>query len=392
MLLLAACSGRVGDTLGRDTAPPDTGVEVTGPCRDGLVLRPAENLWDAERVATLVDLAVSRGVEVIDVAVKQDDDDAWKEGDSSGGIDSGYAFFPSAVAPVAAGFQDFDAVGETVRAAHAAGLEVRAWIPQFHDRAAILTDPDRAMLALVQGEVVPWTNADGKSVFLDPGDAEVRAYQLAFVEEVVSTYDFDGVVLDWVRYDDWPMDLGQDSRDAYAAVAGVDPLSLDFEVDSPERQAWGAWRADIVASHIAEVADTIHALRPGIPVGVYILPPEFEEVSQDLARFADSIDFVAPMAYADDWGFPTAWVGDTLLAQVTARAGDLPITPVLDHDWDATTRAEVLAALAEHGAAGALWFAYRDWDAQAVDAVTTQATDLPGGGTGSYCDLLAASD
>ncbi len=374
---------------GGEVGPPDTGGEVGTPCLDGLVVRTAENLWDAERVAALVDLAVAHGVEVIDVAVKQDDDDAWQEGGISGGIDSGYAFFPSIVAPVASGFEDFDAVGETVRAAHAAGLEVRAWIPQFHDRAAVLAEPEWAMLARRGGDVVPWTNADGKVVFLDPGDPEVRAYQLAFVEEVVAAYRFDGVVLDWVRYDDWPMDLGDDSRAAYAEAAGLDPLTLSFEVDSPERRDWGAWRAAIVADHIAEVAEAIHALRPALPVGVFILPPEFEEVSQDLARFAGAIDFVAPMAYADDWGFPASWVGDTLLPDVIERAGGLPVTPVLDHDWDADTRAEVLAALAEHGAAGALWFAYRDWDAGAVAAVTTEATALPGGGTGSYCDVLA---
>ncbi len=125
---------------------------------------------------------------------------------------------------MAAGFEHSDALAAVIEAAHVQGLEVQAWVPQFHDRAAVQAHPEWQMMALVDGSVQPWRGAGGNTWFVNPLDAEARAYQLAIVEELLQGYDFDGLLLDWVRFDDWPMDLSETSRAHHQAHGGAESI------------------------------------------------------------------------------------------------------------------------------------------------------------------------
>ncbi|BFH64508.1 hypothetical protein PAJ34TS1_51000 [Paenibacillus azoreducens] len=76
-------------------------------------------------------------------------------------------------------------------------------------------------------------------------------------------------------------------------------------------------------------------ITPGLFFGAYILPPEFVECGQDVAKFMPYMDFIAPMAYFDDWDFPPSWVYDDtgILSQTRQKTGGAEIIATLDTDW-----------------------------------------------------------
>jgi uncharacterized lipoprotein YddW (UPF0748 family) len=190
------------------------------------------------------------------------------------------------VAPAAPGYADFDVLQAVLTRAHARGLRVKAWVPQFHDQASVRAHPGWAMQALVAGRVVPYNGSRQNETFANPLDEEVQRYQLSVLREVASRYAVDGVMLDWIRFDDYPMDLGDATRARFKALSGVDPIEIDFKTESPLRARWNDFRTAEIARYIGQVRA---ALPSQMALGVYILPPDFVEVGQDAARFAADV-------------------------------------------------------------------------------------------------------
>ena len=327
---------------------------VVRPYRTEIVVRTVRNLRRPADVAALVEQAAASNVEVINLAAKQDEDDE---------LASGTVFYDSRLAPRAAGWEHFDALGETIAAAHKRGLKVRAWVPQFHDQAAMRRHPAWQMQAAVDGKAVPFAGQKGNEFFVNPLDPEAQAYQRAIVEEIARRYPVDGIVLDWLRFDDFNMDVGPGTRTRYRAHAGIDPLTIDFATDNPARRAWNAWRIAAIADYVRSVRALIDAVRPGLALGLYILPPEFVAVAQDAAAFAGAVTFLSPMAYFRDWGFEPRWVHRGVIPDTVARAAGTKVVPVLDEDWTDAAYHEIIPHLRrDFPAIDTLpWFVYGRW-------------------------------
>src|SRR5262245_13015888 len=268
----------MGATAGRRAFLAAAGAMVAGPLaarlafKTEIIVRTIANIRDPTDVSALVALAARRGVSTINLAAKQDEDDE---------IPSGFVCYASRIAPRAPGFETFDALGETVRQAHRQGLKVRAWMPQFHDQMAALAHPPWQMQALQDGRVVPFVGRGAKEFFLNPLNPAARDYQRSLIEEIARDYEVDGVVIDWVRFDDYNMDLSDATRARFKASAGFDPIDMDFSKDTPQRRQWNAWRAREVADHVKQLRASLDSIKPGLELGAYILPPEFIEVAQD---------------------------------------------------------------------------------------------------------------
>jgi hypothetical protein len=325
-----------------------------------IVVRTVTNLRSGADVERLVELARAHRIATINVAAKQDEDDE---------IASGLVFYNSRIAPRAPGYEGFDALGEAIRLAHRHGMKVRAWLPQFHDQVAVRANPEWQMKAYLGGRVKPYVGRGRPEYFANPGHPLAAAYQRALVEEIVAGYDVDGIVLDWLRFDDFNMDVGDVSRRDFRGATGVDPLAIDFSSDNPLRRQWNAWRGGLIADHVRHVRTGIDALRRRVELGVYILPPSFVETGQDAARFSAFVDFLSPMAYYKDWGFEPSWVTRELIPDTVSRAGHASILPVIDQDWTDEAARSVLPAL-RHMAPRVdtlVWFAYGKWTAAALE-------------------------
>lgn len=310
---MLGCSG--GGTVAPQPSPPPAAAE---PLAMEIIVRTPAMLHTPADVQALVAAAGRHGVKVINLLVKQDED---------GSIESGRVYYASRLAPVVPGYENFDVLRATLDAARPLGLRVRAWVPQFHDQVAARLQPAWAMQHLKDGRVVPYQGVKNPEYFVNPLHPEVQAYQLAILREIASNYAIDGVMLDWIRFDNYPMDLSEWTRAQYQARFGTDPLQIDFSREGTERQQWNDFRTEGLARYVHAARK---ALPPQLELGVYILPPEFVEVGQDAARFNADVGLLAPMCYYGDWGFAIDWLWASCLPSTVAKAGAAAVVPTLD--------------------------------------------------------------
>ncbi|MEK4004699.1 family 10 glycosylhydrolase [Paenibacillus sp. FSL H3-0333] len=340
--------------------PAQAEEQSNPPFETEVIVRTVNQFKNLADVQNFIALSTSYGVDVISMNVKQDEDDE---------VPSGSVFYQSDIAPIAQGYQNFDALQAVITAAHAAGIKVHAWIPQFHDQQAFLAHDEWQMQSLVNGVQTPFTGSNGNEYFVNPIHHEVQQYERSIIQEVIENYDVDGVVLDWIRFDNYNMDVSDYTVAKYQAQFGYSPLSIDFDTDSPQRQQWNEWRTEQIGQYVGDIREDIsESANPDVQLGVYILPPEFTEVGQNVAKFKDEIDFVAPMAYFDDWEFNSDWVYSTSygILKDTSDAisgSDVDIVATLDNDWTDDQYQEVYKGIRENypDVKRLSFFAYGAW-------------------------------
>lgn len=335
-----------------------TACATQKPYATEVIVRTAENFHSHDDIVHFVQAAASSNVTVVNLNVKNDEDGAL--------IPSGYVFYDSKIAPTATGYHGFDVLQEVIVEAHKRHIQVRAWIPQFHDKAAVEKNGVWQMRSLVNGDVMPFKGVGRVEYFVNPLHPDVQAYQRSIIREIVTRYDIDGIVLDWLRFDDFNMDMSDLTRSAYRQRFGIDPIAIDLKTDNDERKQWGEWRTDQLGNYVKAVRDDIKQIKPGLSLGVYILPPEFSEVGQDVAKFKDYLDFVSPMAYFRDWGFKPGWVYDDkgIMTQTRHKARDTAIIPAFDVHWTDEQYREIYRGMRDqHPSVDRLaFFMYGKWD------------------------------
>ncbi len=342
-----------------------TAYLVPAPFTAEVIVRSARNLQNHAAVLNLVARAQAGHVQTLVVGAKQDEDDEFP---------SGTVFYASALAPQA--YPGFDPLADVIAEAHRVGLQVKAWVPQFHDQVAFRKGAEWPMRALVGGLVSDYTGRPaGSAYFVNPCSPAVQAYERAILEEIVANYAIDGLVLDWIRFDDWNMDLGDLTRAAFQSATGeADPTTLDFTSDNARRRAWQAWRTDQIAAYLSSVRSRVNALKPGLPLGIYLLPPEFVEVGQDAAKFRGLIDFACPMCYFADWGYPLSWVASTVLKDTAAKLGTgVKVIPTLGIKHTEAQYRQLNADIRAQfpGVTTLDYFGYLTWTAPDFQAVDT---------------------
>ena len=332
------------------------------PFRTEIIVRTVRNLHKQAEVVALVDLAARHHVDVINLAAKQDEDDE---------LPSGAVFYNSAIAPRAPGYEAFDVLHSVIEEAHRKGIKVRAWVPQFHDQIASRKNSDWPMKVQVTKRSKPYFGGEKKEFFVNPLSLGVQAYERSIIEEIVRNYDVDGIVLDWLRFDDYNMDVGGQTRAKFKAAFGYDPTDIDFETDNPRRAQWNAWRTAQIASYIQSVRHAVDGIKRGLELGIYILPPEFVEVGQDAGQFSQHVSFLAPMVYFDDWGYPLSWVYTNVLPQTKEKAKGTLVIPTLDADWSDAAYDEIFTHMRRRfpEISTLSWFVYGAWTEATLERI-----------------------
>jgi hypothetical protein len=308
--LTTGCGHGGGSSGGAGSGKPPFRIEV--------IVRTTENFHSAADVQAFVDEAAKNNVVAVNLLVKQDED---------GAVASGQVFYASSIAPRAAGYATFDVLQALLDATRGRNIKVRAWVPQFHDQVAATKSPAWQMMAVANGRVAPYTGAKQTEYFANPLSQDVQAYELSILAELAANYSIDGVMLDWIRFDNFNMDLSDYTRQLYQSLHNVDPVTIDFAVDSAARAEWNSFRTDAIATY----ARTVRQRLPSqLSLGVYILPPEFVEVGQDAAKFNGEVSSLAPMCYFVDWGYPVDWLWSSCLGSTVTKAGSAEIVPAMD--------------------------------------------------------------
>ena len=222
----------------------------------------------------------------------------------------------------------FDALAHIVSAAHAAGLQVHAWInamPVWRDEAP----PKEARHTFnrhgpnAAGDSCWLTSArDGTTkfpvgFFLDPGHPAARHHLVSVYLDIVRRYDVDGIHFDYIRYPETEgaaMPRGSDVGYNPMSVARFQRATGRTDVPAPDDEAWTRWRQQQVTQLLRRVSIDARAIRPRIKVSAAAIawgrPPaslaDFENTAPMQRVFQDwqswlaegLLDLAVPMNYA----------------------------------------------------------------------------------------------
>ncbi len=328
VLLLAACCG--GSACAQPAAPAE-GASGTSVLSEAA--RPIDYLWvlrtslvTPAAVRQVVARAQAMGVRGLLVQV----------------VGRGDAWYRSDLLPppeVLRG-DGRDPLGELLPLAHAAGLEVHAWVncclvwsgphrPR-DPRHVVNAHPEwvarladgRAMSRLTPRQL---DRLRVEGVFLSPAHPGVRVHIASFVKELVLRYPVDGVHLDYIRQPGVAIGFDPTSRARFALESGVDPLMFKYRSPSERvrlEAAWSAFQQAQVTTIVQAVRDSLSAARPGVSLSAAVVADTssaWTHKSQPWTRWVRDglLDRVFLMCYAP--------LVQTVLGQLTQLRGQLGV-------------------------------------------------------------------
>ena len=188
----------------------------------------------------------------------------------------------------------YDLLKFAVEECHKRGLELHAWIvalPAGNERQTKLQG--KAAVTRKHPEIC----RKYKGVwYLDPGNPKTADYLAGIVHEIVSSYDVDGIHLDYIRYPDHPADFPD--RALFRKYGKGKTLEQ--------------WRRDNITRIVRRLYDETKKLKPWIkvsssPIGKYKDTPRYSSkgwnayhaVYQDVSRWMKEgiQDLIFPMMY-----------------------------------------------------------------------------------------------
>lgn len=221
---------------------------------------------------------------------------------------------------------DWDPLSDVLKQAHAAGIEVHAWVNCYSvwNRKTTPTDPQHLVnlhpdwiLCHPDGKVLQSGESEG--IFADPGNPKMRQYLASIVKEIITNYPVDGIQLDYIRYPGANFCYCNSCLTQFksylqkqlpasesASLCDTDPQTLPGKYPTN----WDQWKRDQVTEQVRLIRKTIRASKPkvrlsicGIVWGSWKPFPKtdaYSRVFQDWHGWMQShlVDFVCPMAYA----------------------------------------------------------------------------------------------
>ncbi len=260
----------------------------------------------------------------------------------------GEAYYRSRLEPAAAGLAaapDYDPLALAIELGHAAGLSVHAWVNVNLVSSAVTLprSPDHVIRQHPEWLMVPralardmaaidpaspdyvatlarWTRRESASVeglYLSPVTTAAQDRSVALIEELVGSYDLDGVHLDYVRYPNDTFDFSpaalaefrasrlpfstDEEREWVDAAAARDPLAWTAYLPD----SWAEFRRARLTALVDRIGRTARAAKPGIVMSAAVVPSVAEARERRLQDWAEWVrggllDVVCPMVYTDD--------------------------------------------------------------------------------------------
>ena len=193
----------------------------------------------------------------------------------------------------------YDPLAMWVRAAHAKGIQLHAWINPFRARHPKSRKPDApSHVSRARPELV---RAYGDYLWLDPGDPRVHDLTLGVVRDLLTRYDLDALHIDDYFY---PYPIPKVEFDDAATYGRYQQGGGKLARDD--------WRRDNVDRFVERLHREVHATRPqamlgispfgiwrpGHPAGVKSMDP-YVKIHADARKWLQEgwVDYFAPQLY-----------------------------------------------------------------------------------------------
>jgi uncharacterized lipoprotein YddW (UPF0748 family) len=311
LCLAAVPAGVAAGESGADTLAADAAQPASAGTADSSTARPAalvDYLWvtrstllDRAAIERLVTRASAAGVRGLLVQV----------------VGRGDAFYRSDLLPRSEALprSDFDPLALVLERAHAAGLEVHAWMncvlvwsapSRPRDPRHVLNRHPEWVAHLPDGRSMTRLSAGERrrlgveGVYLSPARPAVRAWIASIAQEIATRYAVDGIHLDYIREPGTFAGLDADARARFAFEHGADPARFGLEPAARRAaldSSWSAFQRAQVTAIVRGVRDSLERCRPGLALSAAVL--------------ADTLS--AERDHAQEW---RAWVRDGLLDRV----------------------------------------------------------------------------
>ncbi len=201
---------------------------------------------------------------------------------------------------------DFDPLWELIREAQKRQLRVIPWVWTFRVRSPGFGNPILSRLpalAATPGDIEDQKNTPR---FLSPAHPEAREYVLQLFQELLSRYPVQGLLLDYIRYDELiPEDALSVTRfrQEYFRRHQKFP-SLKIARGTPLFQEWQLWREDQVNRAVRSFREKLRGPRKIVLGGSVFRSESYSRLTkmQNWRHWADNhwIDFSSGMLYTDD--------------------------------------------------------------------------------------------
>lgn len=246
-----------------------------------------KGVFDAVQVAEVVRIARSYGYNAIVVQVRRRGDAIY------------LPTYPNTEPRMSGLPSGFDALAEMIRHAHAAGIEVHAWVTTL----LISTSQPPSSPEHVFNRHPEYLTEDysgnhkiGEGYYLDPGHPDALAWNTRVVMDLVSHYDLDGIHFDYVRY--------PQQNSGYNPVA-VSRYNSEFGLSGKpacDDEQFGAWRRRQITDFLRQMYGKIIAVKPHLKVTAATFGARndaYHNRFQDWARWMNEglIDANLPMNY-----------------------------------------------------------------------------------------------
>lgn len=226
----------------------------------------------------------------------------------------GYTIYPSRYTDRDPEFASIpqDLLAVLVTEAHRRGMEVHPWIWAFRVKSPGFGDPVLSKMPALAARSAKTTDPR----FLSPADPRAREWVYGLVDELTDRYDLDGLLLDYIRYDEETPDdwISQTSFGfEYNARHGMFP-TWPLKPYSQEWLEYQLWREQQVNLTVQTIAQKVKAKNPNFQVSASTFRGEkYARLSkmQHWRHWSNNawIDFTTSMLYTSKTSDLNTWIG-----------------------------------------------------------------------------------
>lgn len=254
----------------------------------------------------------------------------------------------------------FDPLAAVIAQAHAAGMQVHAWVnlnlvagvaelpaardhivyrrPEWlmvpHALAADLmaVDPKSPQYLGRLTRFVRGRPDELEGLYLSPITSTARDYTTGVVRDIAGRYNIDGIHLDYVRYPSEDFDYSRETlalfrQDVIRELTAADRQKYDdrlaaepliYTLAFPER--WRRFRKAALTTLVEQVHAAVKQVKPAAVISAAVLPDAIDAAARHLQDWQDwsgrdLVDIFCPMAYTTD---PALFVSQVAAARLAA--------------------------------------------------------------------------